>query len=382
GVAANLRAILDERWAEVSKIRNTQHFIDNYFPHLWKDPTLAARLFSKRPLQGPKTFTRHRTLPAFKDGLAMGLEPLTTNPVDMTLLKVHEMDRYIMAQKTFKDLKKRKLAHFVRSGKPAPQGWSRIDDPIARVQHYNPHAKGLVLRGEWWAPDDVARVLNNYLSPGLTNKPLIGPVISAYRVAGNALNQAQLGMSAFHMMNTTMDSLISSMALGLNKLSRGNIGGFVDVGKAFSPTTPIIQYMRGSKMLKEYYSPGSQGAHIAAAVDALILAGGRVRMDQFYKTGAAASFMKALRRGNYIGASLRLLPAAMEKLAAPIMEHLVPRQKLGVFYELAKMELEHFARYKPNASPDELGAVMAKAWDSVDNRLGELVNDNLFWNKA
>src|SRR5262249_9503285 len=52
---------------------------------------------------------------------------------------------------------------------------------------------------------------------------------------------------------------------------------------------------------------------------------------------------------------------------------------LGVFAELARRELE---RLGPAASRDDVRVAMAKAWDSVDNRLGQMVYDNLFWNKA
>ena len=73
------------------------------------------------------------------------------------------------------------------------------------------------------------------------------------------------------------------------------------------------------------------------------------------------------------------LDTVIEKLAAPIMEWLVPRQKLGVFADLARYELE---RLGPDATPEQIREAMRKAWDSVDNRMGQLVYDNLFWKKT
>src|SRR5204862_1290930 len=61
------------------------------------------------------------------------------------------------------------------------------------------------------------------------------------------------------------------------------------------------------------------------------------------------------------------------------MEHIVPLQKLGVFGDLARFELE---RMPPEATLTERRAVLVKAWDSVDNRMGQLVYDNLFWSKT
>jgi hypothetical protein len=61
------------------------------------------------------------------------------------------------------------------------------------------------------------------------------------------------------------------------------------------------------------------------------------------------------------------------------MEMIVPRMKMGVFMDMAKFEMKKLG---PGASRSELREAAARAWDSVDNRMGELVYDNLFWNKA
>lgn len=67
---------------------------------------------------------------------------------------------------------------------------------------------------------------------------------------------------------------------------------------------------------------------------------------------------------------MRAPQALIEKLAQPIMSYIVPRQKLGVFADLARMEMD---RLGPNASQDDVRKVMQKAWASVDNRMGQLV---------
>jgi hypothetical protein len=61
------------------------------------------------------------------------------------------------------------------------------------------------------------------------------------------------------------------------------------------------------------------------------------------------------------------------------MKHWVPRMKLGTFSLLAEEEL---ARLGPNANLWEQRGALARAWDSTDNRLGQLVYDNLFWNRT
>jgi hypothetical protein len=105
-------------------------------------------------------------------------------------------------------------------------------------------------------------------------------------------------------------------------------------------------------------------------------------MDRFYQTEISKKMMDNFREGgalNYAKGALRAPFALIEKAAKPIMENIVPRQKLGVFADLARRELEKLG---PDASREDVRMAMGKAWDSVDNRLGQLVYDNLFWKKA
>jgi hypothetical protein len=64
--------------------------------------------------------------------------------------------------------------------------------------------------------------------------------------------------------------------------------------------------------------------------------------------------------------------------SAIIMEHIVPMQKLGVFSDLVSQWL----RRNPDADPVEMTKAMQSIWRSVDNRLGEMVYDNKFWNRT
>jgi hypothetical protein len=54
---------------------------------------------------------------------------------------------------------------------------------------------GLVVKGQYWAPEAAARIINNYLSPGLRGNA----VFDSYMGLGNFMNGAQLGFSAFHL---------------------------------------------------------------------------------------------------------------------------------------------------------------------------------------
>jgi hypothetical protein len=397
-LADTLRRMLDTKRTEVQELGTgaLQNFIENYFPHIWERPDAAAqvlaRIYSRRPLAGPKGFLKQRSIPTFEEGIAEGLKPVSDNPVTLTLLKLHEMDRYVFGQKILAEYKASGLAHFVPFGERPPDGYAKINDSIARALQYSESEHGYIVRGEYYAPEPAARTINRYLSPGLAEglrRVGYNRAALAYEVArgfGNTLNQAQLGLSAFHGVFTSVDSMISDTALGLERITRGEPRKAVlPLLRVASFMSPIETYLTGSKVLKEYERPGTQGAHIAAIVDALEKGGGRARMDSFYKSDAVNSFWKAFERRSP-SVAWRWLPAFFEYAARPLMEHTVPRMKLGVFHNLAQMELERHEVPSEgklfSTSEAQVREAMGKAWDSVDNRMGQLVYDNLFWNRA
>jgi hypothetical protein len=93
-------------------------------------------------------------------------------------------------------------------------------------------------------------------------------------------------------------------------------------------------------------------------------------MARAFHEGTATGFVKGVAQAPF---------AMVEQLMRPIMEYIVPRQKLGVFADLARREL---TRLGPDATDADVRASMRKAWDSVDNRMGQIVYDNLFYNRA
>jgi hypothetical protein len=422
--ANHIRVELDRARVQIQQLGTgkLENFIEHYFPHIWEQPDRAggvvAQILSRRPLQGSRAFLKQRTIPTTADGVAAGLTPVTTNPLDLTMLKIREMRRYLMAQRTFAELKGQGLLRYVRAGGTIPDGYARINDSIATV--FGPREGAVTLpeganiepgevtvpgrriMGEYWAPEAVANVLNNHLSPGLRGNP----IYDAYMGLGNTLNQAQLGLSAFHLGFTSVDAATSRMALGIRQL-RGGEPLRAAVTALSTPVAPLTNLIRGDRLLKAYLR-GTGDQALAEAVNSLELAGGRVKMDTFYRTDAGHTLLEAVRTGKglkalavragagaaigaasdeeyrgrnaLVGAALGAFgPALLEQLARPIMEYAVPRQKLGVFFDLARYEME---KLPATATVDEAKAVLQRSWDSVDNRLGQMVYDNLFWNRT
>lgn len=248
---------------------------------------------------------------------------------------------------------------------------------------------GLVVKGYYYGPPDAVRLLENHLSPGLRGHLLF----DLYRRAGNFLNQVQLGLSLFHVMTTSVNSTVSRGALGLEQFSRGQVlQGAKSLALAHTLVLPpLLDVILGNRLLKAFYAKDANFRGLVDAGDLIVRAGGGVGWDTFWHNSAPERFLQAFRgigaeasAGNYPGAALRTgatalraFPAAVEMMAKPIMEHWVPRLKLAAFWHLAMMELRDLG---PQPDQHEVDKVLGKAWDSIDNRFGELIYDNLFWN--
>jgi len=397
--ADTTRQIFDTKRDEIKGLGTgkLEHYIDDYFVHLWKDPEEAVTAFrsaaAKAPLEGTKGFLKQRTIPTIAEGRALGLEPVSDNPVDLVLLGARQMDKYIVGQKWMEEMKDRNLAQFVPAGEQPPEGYEPINDKIATVYgprtgavSFGPDVNTLTVRpedvtvrgqrimGKYYASSEVATVANNYLSPGLRQYASF----RAYMTLANSLNRFQLGLSAFHLGFTSIDTSISKLALALEYGAQGKM---LEAGKQASkiPVAPVTNLLQGSKVVSEWMKPGSQGAEFAKVADAIRMAGGRVKMDTIYQTTITKNMMDAWREGKKLGAIWRAPFAALEQVSKPLMEYIVPRQKLGVAADLMRMEMD---RMPANATPDQMRKAYGKVWDSVDNRMGQMVYDNLFWNKA
>lgn len=232
---------------------------------------------------------------------------------------------------------------------------------------------GLVVRGHWWAPAGASRILDNYLSPGLRQYALYRGLMGL----NNGLNQYQLGLSAFHLGFTAADATVSKNALAWQSLLRGHPLKAAKYA-AETPLAPFTYFLQGNKMLREWYKPGSQGAEIGKLVDGLVAAGGRARMDSIYRTHMHENLMAAYRKGNILGAALRVPFAGAEAFSNLIMDQVVPRMKLGAFADMARAHMEQLG---PNASRADVQRALVEDWNSVENRLGEMTYDNLFWDR-
>lgn len=357
----------------------------------------------KSPLQGSKAFLKQRTFPTQLDGINAGLIPSTYNPIDLQMLKLREMQKFYHGTRLADQMKDTHLASWVPAGserEAATAGLKQLDDRVfqPRLQgDANPAGFGRLEPGNWYAPEPVARIFNNYMSRGLAGNSVI---FDTLRSSGNALNSLQLGLSGFHATFISLDTAMSRVALGLQQVARGDVlKGAKSIAVGATPYSVLQTIREGNKLGKAWLDPASATPEMRRVVDAFNDAGGRMNMDQFYRTNASGTFFRnwadlknpasvlhqvaqMYRDSNgvvdkAVMVPLRIIGRTIDTLNEPLMGKMVPAAKRGVFANMARDWIDSH----PNATPEQRSAAMIKAWDSVDNRMGQMVYDNVFWNK-
>lgn len=384
-ISGVLRTSLDDARDRINGVNgNFQDYLENYFPHIWANVGKGAELSKQmRGMTGNESFLKNRELETFNEGIKQGLQPVTYNPLKMTMMRVSQMNRYAMKEQLKKEFVNSNNALFIEPGKSVPAGYVGLDD--------NAFASAGGLGGRYFAPRPVAKVFNDFVSTGLSGKwqvPFTN--LSAYdalRSTNNTLNQFQLGLSGLHGTFTTVNSVLSEMSSGIAKGVNGDItGGLKTATNAFNVKG---RYDLGKNLIAHMQDQNSF-QELSSLSDAFQRAGGRVGVDKVLGTAFADSFKSSLKSamddalpankkvaawgkvaGNAIGATL-------ETFSSPIMEKLVPRLKVGAFAMRANEILADNVG-KPQA---EIDAQLQKAWDNVDDRFGQMVYDNLFWDRT
>ena len=359
-------------------------FYENYFPHIWDHSGKVARQMRAaagqgKSLFGSGSFLMHRTVypPTFKEGIAIGLEPKTWNPVDMALLKHAEIQRYIFGLETVQRMKAEGLARFYKSANDAPPGWVPLDDRFATVTRRNDDGER-VLMGHYYAPADAAKPFNNFVSRGLQGR---SRALDAAFSLNDNMNSVQLGLSAFHATANVLHSAVADVALGLRQITQGRVGaGAMRIGRAAVPGLSAARAIRlGSLVGREYLDPGSAARYEAEATW-LARSGGRPEQSLTLTPRRWRQMAEDIRQRNWAKAGKGALPAALDAAGGWLMHGMVPRIKMGVFQDMAANILEEADR---NSWDDrEIRSRMQKAWDAVDNRFGQMVYDNLFWHRT
>lgn len=384
-----------------------QDVIENYFPHLWEDPTKAAKwyqgIMSKRPLQGNKSFLKQRYWGTIREGIEAGLKPASTNPVDLVISKMAQMDKYIAALEFKQNLEERGWVQRVKAGERLPVGYAVVEDPAFRAQH------AFVVKGENGAPDTagtahfnhavpemIARDINNYLSPSLYR---FG-AFKVLRTIQNLVMSMRLGWSGFHAGFTTVDNAVMHVDVAARQFLQGDVVGGLKtmmLGLVSPAWAPFEGGRLGKQWVgknpKEWIGKRKDDPNTQAILDALELGGARRLMSTSDYNRSIPKFRRAIWQKDFVGTAKNLLPAVGEASSYLIHHKLVPAQKMAARVLLMKFELDRVAHQLGKGRgdysaivdamhPDALKQIAGSVVDAVDNRLGQMAYDNQFWNKT
>ena len=432
----NFFSLMDGLFAErIERLRAAKpdalkELVENYFPHIWEDTGKAEQWYSantKRPLDGNKSFLKQRTWGTIREGMASGLRPVSYNPVDLALLKLGQMDKFITFHEFKNDLKARGWLKQVKAGERLPEGYALIDSPAFKGSH------AFVVKGDdggadhagtshwnWAVPELIAKDVNNYLSPSLYR---FG-AWKALRYVQNVLMSTRLGFSMFHAGFTTLDNAVTHGSIGLNRLLQGDVVGAAKEF-AYIPLSPLVAPYHGGQLNKMWRGKVMADPHTQALLLALEEGGAR-RLQTSHQqdfNNALNSIARKLRRlrahglvrdteagvramlegpksdaaravGNAaVKQAAELIGAVGELSSWLIHQKLVPAQKMNARVSLLKFELDRLATklgkdrgdYKgiiEAMHPDVLRQVAGRVVDNVDDRLGQMNYDNQFWPKV
>jgi hypothetical protein len=411
-LATAMRNAFEQRKAKLQSLPETSGmaFIDDYFPHMWQDPgaatTFAEQFKGGAGKQGSGASLHKRTIPTIADGIAAGLKPISTDPIEMATRYVTSMDRFIASQSSLEIAKRIGQVKYIRprvmgaSGHPdsfkVPDGWVPLNGRGSR------NAAG----AQAYAPEGFARVYNNYIGRGVHELgPEYGRVYDAVQRTSNAITGLELGLSGYHAITMANEANISRLATGIKEIVGGAGAGDAmrllrGAGKAAtSPVGFLTSPLRGRQMEQVYLGQTTGSPDMARVVNLLEKAGGRgvgARHAQDYRFSAQGSYWKAWRQGALkmqmatAAADIKAHPIVgtarqaasvigrtMSTVAAPLFETYIPRLKNGAFYDAMKEWLDA----NPAATYEAQVRQARQVWDSIDNRFGELVDDNIFWNQ-
>lgn len=404
-VADAIRTEMLKREIKIRELPSTNEmdFVEDYYPHMWQDPAKASdfvREFSSGTVrQGSGASLKKRTVPTIADGIAAGLKPISTDPLEVSMRYVQSMDRFIATQQVLDKAKVDGNIVYIKprvmgaSGNPdsfqVPPGWVPINGRGAT------NAAG----AKAYAPADFARVYNNFIDAGIHRNADWGKVYDAARNTSNAVTSLELGLSGFHAATMAQEAMVNSVAKGIGELASGRP---LSAAKSIisTPAKPLTSVLKG-RQLEQTYLGKSEGTPLMRQItDLLTEAGGRAKGSKHapdYQYTQASSYWDSFKKGSMLaeikaaGQEIKAHPIAgpikftmqqvgrvMQTVAKPLFEYTIPKLKNGAFYDNMSSWLD------ANPLADHAAQVKAARtiWNSIDNRFGEMVSDNIFWNKT
>lgn len=415
--AREVRRHLDLAYDEMLALNIAPNYIDHYMPHIWSDFRGAQNWLRSRPLAGGQAFTRDRVFGDVLEGIAAGYTPATDNPITMVLAGLHSMRSFVKAFSVFNEFRGNGA---ILDGAQVTRGM--IEDGWAEVPRYF----GMRGAAGYWGHPDAVRILTAMTDTGFMK-------FSTYRILRevmNGMNAINLAGPGFHTMFVTLDSMYSDISMAATQISRSyfNPGNpklvATELVKAVgsvirAPFAPVLNTVTGTMMKRAAQGksvpsvPGLiEPGRIMQMTQSYVEAGGRFGLSEDFRTSRDGQLWTALRAtfdpqfghmtipqefgqmwrdtsahwanvGGYrvpiamVSMSFKIMGRVLDSIADPLMGRYVPAAKAGLFYRM----MADAERVAPSMGPLEQRHVGWGYNRTIDNRIGEMVYDNNFYNQ-
>ena len=331
-------------------------FVMDYIPHIYEDPPKVEKwlkLYLAR--KGRESFAKERVYKLLEEAQKHGFKLKTTNLEELAQIRMNSALRSRTIGLWLDDLKNMGLL----ADEKFP-GSVAISTP----------------KGVFYTTEDIARVIERKLEPSMYAKDTLGgELYKTWMGAKNTLVSYILSLSGYHGIFTSTVDATDRAIIALKEIARGHLlSGVKELAK--TPLSPLFSTIRGARIQKGVFLENASPA-VRETLQRLTQAGGRIRMPAEYRLRSKRAFLKAIHDKNVIGATLRLPRLILETMQKPILEYYVSKLKLADF----EFTLNDWIKNHPKATDAQIIDYATKLWDSIDNRLGQLVYDNLFWQR-
>lgn len=331
------------------------NYVKDYFPHIWEDSKKAQDFLDKTikryGIQAfRERFAKHRQVDLIREGLQAGLKLKYTNPEQIFRVRAFSAMRVAMQRQVLEDL-------------------------VAKGIITRQKAEGLVpiqTPGEtYYAPRDVARVIERFLAKSVyARADYLGKVARSALALKNLTTMLKLSLSGFHFTMISLVDIAQHMQVAGYKAMRGDFIGAIKT--ALSPMAgSLITGSKIDRILK--YGPTNEQERII--YDSLMMAGARRIGGEEHLVRIERGIKTALEKKQYYKLPVLVLGNVAEVIQHALFEVYVPRLKLSAFW----LAYSDYLEAHPSATFEEKRAFASQLWDSIDNRYGMMVYDNMFW---
>lgn len=405
------REINDEMWSRLTGT-NWKHvgysepgYVQDYWSHMWKDPLDAEKQYGAR--QGSTATLKERSIPTTGDGLRMGLDPAIEDPFELQHYRIGSQVRYANHLDMLDYAIENGFAKY--SARAPAEGWVRVKGRSSMKPGPDGETQSL------WMPKGGAKLYNNAID-GWYNYPAMADTATKLMWLRNQYLMTKLAPPIWHSFLIGEQVVTTGVQDIMSAIGRGQVGkAGAELWKTatFAPkfyemmtkgmaatdaylrksADPVITYLRDAGWVPgvqiEYetripdffqsWQNNVLGNSFSEKVSSAFRMAGRQMIDEVKATGGRAdeSAVKRLVMAvpRVAGMTFRNYTRAVQTTSAPLFRYTIPPLKAGVQYN----RLNEWMRVNPTASPEQIMTRARQIVGNVEDRYGEMNQNNLFW---